>query len=92
MQTSCGVALGPALVRSRDLEFSKLKHGQSRTVMINTRDGKVLASYVVDLPTTNPSFDFVTIIQLLSGYRDGGLKRALFGGPCDSGIQETLWG
>lgn len=59
-----------ALVRSRDLEFSKLKHGQSRTVMINTRDGKVLVGYVVDLPTTNPSLDFVTITPLWSGYRD----------------------
>lgn len=58
------------ILRTRGLEFSKLAYGRPKTVMVNMKDGKVLVGYVIDLPTNNPSLDFVTISPLWTGYRD----------------------
>ncbi|WP_369939913.1 hypothetical protein [Xanthomonas medicagonis] len=59
-----------AILRTRGLEFSGLAHGEPKTIMVNMKDGKVLVGYVIDLPTNNPSVDFVTVSPLWTGYRD----------------------
>ncbi|MBB5879681.1 hypothetical protein GGR74_000829 [Xanthomonas arboricola] len=59
-----------SLIRSRDLAFSRLKRGRLTTVMINLKDGRILVGYVTDLPTTNPSVEFVTVAPVWTGYRD----------------------
>ncbi|PZS82926.1 hypothetical protein A7X84_09985 [Stenotrophomonas maltophilia] len=59
-----------ALIRSRELAFSKLKRGPLRSVMVNLKDGKVIVGYVTDMLTTKPSVEFVTIAPVWTGYRD----------------------
>lgn len=63
------------LLRENSIHFSGLPLGQAKPVMLNMKDGKVIAGLVVDLPANKPAAEFVTILPLWTGYRDSETNR-----------------